>query len=365
MNPIRAPIEMTGFDHFANGRDLFQERRFQESAREFLIATGEFNGDVAQELQEAMQGNAQAQFNLGAIFQQGEVEIDPGQTFYWYHRAAQGGHAEAAFRIAWAYRNGLGVAENAMLSNAWFRRSSQLGYAPAKLDLGMSFVKNLRSQPNSTERDLEARSWLQTSNCLEAGLCLRYLDSAHQSEERESRYDRMNFNGEIADVMYGIAMKYLLRKEDEDSFEQALYWLSEATRRNHVHAATAFGWLYLLGKLRGNSIVYANLFFSRVPELRREIYENRLNPFFLGNNDVMKWYIKWSDNRSALVRGCISGLACYGYLYHKGIGVQRDCLRAREIYLSVLRLIDADDSDANMCLGILFTEQGDYLQPYS
>ncbi|CAO3607178.1 unnamed protein product [Mucor hiemalis] len=363
MNHISAAIQMTGFDNIAKGRDLFQEGKFIESAEEFLIATGKFNADMAIVLQAAMQGSALAQFVLGSIFLQGEVEIDPGQAFYWHQRAAQGGHKEAMFRIAWAYRNGLGVAENAVLSNVWLRRSAELGHAPAKLELVMDFVKSLRTQPNSTYRDfLEVLSWSNTPNCPEAELCLIYLHSAHESDERESRYDSINSNGGIANVMYELGMKYLLRKGDEDSFIQALHWLGEAVRRNHIHAMVAVGCLHLLGTFRGNNVDNANWFFSHAAELRGEIYENRLNPYLLGNNNVMKQYIKLSGDRNVLVKGCISGLACYGYLYHKGIGVQKDYLRAREIYLSVLRLIDADDSDANMCLGILCTEQEDYVK---
>ncbi|CAO3607174.1 unnamed protein product [Mucor hiemalis] len=346
VTPLRSAIKMT------------------ESAREFLIATGKFNGDVAQVLKEAMQGSALAQVNLGSMFQKSEeIEVNQRQAFYWYQRAAQGGHAEAMFRIAWAYRNGLGVAEDVVLSNVWLRRSAELGHAPAKLELVMDFVKSLRTQPNSTYRDfLEALSWSNTLNCPEAELCLIYLHSAHQNNERESRYDSINSNGGIANVMYELGMKFLSRKDDEDSFMQALHWLGKAVRRNHVHAIAAVGCLHLLGKLRGNNIDNANWFFSRASELRGQIYENRLNPGLSGNNDVMKRYIKRSDDGSVLVKGCISGLACYGYLFYKGLGVQKDYLKAREIYLSVLRLIDADDSDANMCLGILCSKQQDYVK---
>ncbi|CAO3626016.1 unnamed protein product [Mucor hiemalis] len=351
MNSSRAIIENVSENYCERALNLSSE--IQESARELFIAAGKFNGDIAQVYQAAIQGSAPAQFRLGSMFLKGEeIEINLGQAFYWHHLASQGGHKEAMFQLGWAYRNGLGVAQNDQVSDGWFRRSAKLGYDPAKLEFGMTYLKKLLTQPNSTYRDfLEVAFFLKTSNYQEAGVCLGYLHSAHRDLEAGDRYFGLDYNGGIANVMYELGMKYLLRKEDEDSFRQGLYWLEESGRRNHAHAIAAIGCFYLLQKIRVNIIDDANWFFN-----------NWLDPRLLGNNNVMKQYIKLSDDRSVLVRGHISGLSLYGYLLYRGAGVHRDDIKAREIFLSILRFIDADDSDANMCLGILCSEQQDYVK---
>ncbi|CAO3626012.1 unnamed protein product [Mucor hiemalis] len=314
-------------------KGLITEIRFQELTRELFIAAGKFHGDIAQVYQAAIQGSAPAQFRLGSMFLKGEeIEINLGQAFYWHHLASQGGHKEAMFHLGWAYRNGLGVAQNNQVSDGWFKRSAKRGYDPAKLEFGMTYLKKLLTQPK-------------------AGVCLGYLHNALGDLEAGDRYYGLDYNGGIANVMYELGIKYLLRKDDEDSFKQGLYWLEESGRRNHAHAIAAIGCFYLLQKIRVNIIDDANWFFN-----------NWLDPRLLGNNNVMKQYIKLSDDRSVLVRGHISGLSLYGYLLYRGAGVHRDDIKAREIFLSILRFIDADDSDANMCLGILCSEQQDYVK---
>ncbi|MBL0641313.1 sel1 repeat family protein, partial [Aeromonas veronii] len=54
--------------------------------------------------QAAEQGDAEAQFNMGLMYDQGQgVPQDDGQAMAWYRLAAEQGHVGAQFNLGWMY----------------------------------------------------------------------------------------------------------------------------------------------------------------------------------------------------------------------------------------------------------------------
>lgn len=74
--------------------------------------------------QQAQQGDADAQFNLGIFYKQGiSVEADINEAFDWIYKAAQQGHAQAQAELAEMYQLGDGVVVNEPLANEWFGKA--------------------------------------------------------------------------------------------------------------------------------------------------------------------------------------------------------------------------------------------------
>ncbi|WP_406569303.1 tetratricopeptide repeat protein, partial [Aeromonas veronii] len=60
----------------------------------------------------AEQGDAMAQFNLGAMYEQGKgVAQDDKQAVAWYRKAAEQGYAMAQSNLGGMYNTGSGVAQ--------------------------------------------------------------------------------------------------------------------------------------------------------------------------------------------------------------------------------------------------------------
>ena len=58
----------------------------------------------------AEQGNAQAQYNLGVVYEDGwGVTIDGNEAVKWYRKSAEQGHAEAQSKMGMMYTIGKGV----------------------------------------------------------------------------------------------------------------------------------------------------------------------------------------------------------------------------------------------------------------
>ena len=76
----------------------------------------------------AEQGNADAQYNLGLMYDKGHgVPQDYGQARQWYEKAAAQGNAMAQYNLGVLYRNGQGVPQDLVQAHKWFNLSAAKG----------------------------------------------------------------------------------------------------------------------------------------------------------------------------------------------------------------------------------------------
>ncbi len=133
-------------------------------------------GDYATALREwkplAEQGNAKAQFNLGATYYDGEgVPKDDKEAVKWYRLAAEQGNAEAQFNLGVMYDNGRGVPKDDKEAVKWYRLAAEQGNANAMGNLGVMYSLGM-----GVPKDyVEAYKWgnLAAANGNEKGAKLR------------------------------------------------------------------------------------------------------------------------------------------------------------------------------------------------
>jgi hypothetical protein len=82
-------------------------------------------------------GDAKAQVALGRLYQSGalapdgSIQHDYAGAAYWYHRASDHGEAQAMYRLAILYHNGLGVPADASQSFQLLQKAAEANYVPA------------------------------------------------------------------------------------------------------------------------------------------------------------------------------------------------------------------------------------------
>ena len=104
----------------------------------------------------ADQGNAVAQFYLGAMFSMGEgVKQDDVQAVKWFRLAADQGNADAQLNLGLMYDVGWGVPQNHAEAVKWYRLAANQGRAAAQYDLGAMYG-NGRGVPHD---QAEAVKW--------------------------------------------------------------------------------------------------------------------------------------------------------------------------------------------------------------
>ena len=100
----------------------------------------------------AMQGDADAQFNLGHMYAKGEgVSKDATEAVKWWRMAAEQGFAIAQNSLGLMYDRGIGVPKDATEAVKWFRKAAEQGDADAQFNLGLMYYKGEGVPKNAAE----------------------------------------------------------------------------------------------------------------------------------------------------------------------------------------------------------------------
>ena len=106
----------------------------------------------------AEQGDANAQYNLGMMYNNGTgVEQDFKEAVKWYRKAAEQGDAEAQSNLGLKYDNGEGVEQDFKEAAKWYRKPAEQGQVYAQSNLGVIYAKG-----KGVDQDFkEALKWWQ------------------------------------------------------------------------------------------------------------------------------------------------------------------------------------------------------------
>ena len=106
----------------------------------------------------AMQGDADAQCNLGYKYEYGEgVGKNMEEAFKWYHRAAMQGQTNAQFSTGLMYTFGDGVSEDDVKAYMWFSLAAEAGFKPASI--ARFTLSILMSSEEIEEAERMAEAW--------------------------------------------------------------------------------------------------------------------------------------------------------------------------------------------------------------
>ncbi|MEM7121717.1 MAG: SPOR domain-containing protein [Pseudomonadota bacterium] len=119
---------------------------------------GDYAAAIAEWQPLAEQGNLEAQFGMGIIYENGRgIGRDYTEAAKWYAAAAEGGHPGAQFNLGNIYQQGLGVPKDASRAVYWWTLSAAQGLSDAQLNLGIAYH---RGDGVARDQDL-AFSWFQ------------------------------------------------------------------------------------------------------------------------------------------------------------------------------------------------------------
>ncbi len=109
--------------------------------------------DVLASLKEAAhQGDADAQFHLGGMYETGEgIEQDVSQALAWYRLAANQGHAAAQFHLGVMYETGKDVKKDKSQAVAWYRLAANQGHADAQYYLGDKYEHGIGVEQDKSQ----------------------------------------------------------------------------------------------------------------------------------------------------------------------------------------------------------------------
>ena len=93
------------------------------SANLYAESLSDIPADYKVDYKSAIKGDAESQFNLGYMYDNGDgVAENKELAVDWYRKSAEQGYSDAQYNLAYMYDNGEGVAENKKLAADWYRR---------------------------------------------------------------------------------------------------------------------------------------------------------------------------------------------------------------------------------------------------
>ena len=104
----------------------------------------------------ANQGNAEAQYQLGHLYENSQLPKDYKLAANWYHKAAQQGSVKAQARLGVFYGEGMGVSKNTNEALLWSGKAALQGNVDAQFWLGLLY----KLGDSIPQNDTLARGWL-------------------------------------------------------------------------------------------------------------------------------------------------------------------------------------------------------------
>lgn len=145
-------IALAAFPAVTNAQDISKGLEYAQ--------TGNFEAALKEWRPLAEQGNIEAQFNLGIMYEKGNgVSKDLKEALQWYRLAADQGDAMAQYNIGVYYAQGMGVAKDFKESMRWTRLAAQQGDALAQFNIATMYNKAMGVPQNS----VAAHMWFNLS----------------------------------------------------------------------------------------------------------------------------------------------------------------------------------------------------------
>ena len=192
-------------------------------------------------LKAAKQGLAEAQFNVGICYGEGEgIEKDEKKAFVWFSKAAEQSYDKAQYNVGVCYKNGEGIEKDEKKAFEWYLKAAEQGSAEAQLVVGESY---LLSKGVDSDFSL-AFKWLTKAAAQHETKAYCYLGQMYMNgmSVPKSPYTAVKYYTISAENGFEIA-QYLLGKcyetgigVDEVDMGKAMYWYRKAAEQGEEKA---------------------------------------------------------------------------------------------------------------------------------
>jgi TPR repeat protein len=181
-------------------------------------------------------GDAEAQFELGYIYETGkdEVQKDYLAANKWYRQAAEKGNPAAMLQLGVIYAFGKGVPKDYAEAIKWYRLSADKGNARAMFNIGVMYLHGL----GVDKSDTDAVKWYRLSADKGDIFAMCNLGSMYQNgrgvptdyEEAMKLYKAAADRGD-AFAMDNVGNMYYSGRGTKRDYEEAANWYHRASRR--------------------------------------------------------------------------------------------------------------------------------------
>ena len=140
-----ASLALTGCAHTntVTQPDTINQPTIKDDSQARLAVTAEeISVEFRRWMSLAEKNDANAQFHLGTLYDQGMgVGTSPGKAMEWFSAAALQGNTDAQFYLGLMYSNGRGVSKDDAMAAVWFQKAAEQGLEEAQYQLGLAYAE--------------------------------------------------------------------------------------------------------------------------------------------------------------------------------------------------------------------------------
>jgi TPR repeat protein len=304
----------------------------------------------------AEKGYAKAQVNLGEMYLNGRgVGQDEAKAFEWFKKAAVQGNADAQFNLGWMYSNGWGIDLDDDKAFEWYQKAAKKGNAEAQYNLGVMY-----SDGRGVTKDAaKAFEWYQKA--AEKGdadvqykLANMYENGRGVTKDAAKAFEWYQKAAEKgdADVQYKLANMYENGRGVTKDAAKAFEWYQKAAEKGHADAQFNLGWMYHNGYGITRDYTQAKEWYRKAAEKGQTNAQYNLGAMYENGEGVTKdaakafeWYQKAAE------KGDVDAQFNLGWMYANGKGVEQDYTKAKEWYQ---KAANQGHADAQFILGWMY-----------
>ena len=257
----------------------------------------------------AQNGDAEAQYQMGVYYSSPQnADIDPGEAYQWYLKAATAGHATAQNKLANMLINGRWIQQDVEKALYWYGESAKQGNAAAQYNLGRVYYSG-----NHVSKDIEkAVFWLEKA--------------AEQGD---------------ADAYYYLGWCYRFEKAIPADPERAAAMWQKASDLGHAPSMLQLGLIYYYDEENAENAEIAEI--AEIAENEKKAFDLFEKSSLLGNKTAMMYLghcykggygvlpdasqaLEWYSQSAA--QGYNEAQYYLGECYYNGDGVEKDIDKA-------------------------------------
>lgn len=206
---------------------------------------------IEQLLEKAKKGDAQAQFNLGWAYRQGNgVPQNDTEAANWYRKAAEQGHSNAQFNLGCCYDLGDGVPQDYTEAVKWYQKAADHNNMDAKYNLAVLY-KDGNGVPKNHKKAFDLyQEVADTGDCWgQNALAHCYECAIGTKKDLSTALDLYRKSAEqgFADAQYNLGLCYKYSRGVAQDWDEAARWYRKAAEQGFAKAQKQMAECYRKG----------------------------------------------------------------------------------------------------------------------
>ena len=283
----------------------------------------------AKTYQKALEGDAQSQFEMAEMYAD---DLNYTEAAGWYEKAANGGHAEAQYKLGIYYGRGWGVKYDMKKAFQLYKKSAEQGFALGYYSMGVCYASG-DGVPKNTHEAVKnynlAAEFGDAELAYNVGVTFATGIFAPKDEKLAVKWYQLAAEKGNAEAQDSLGDCYYYGRGIKQDYTEAVKWFRKAAEKGNARAQNNLGNCYYTGDGIKQDYTEAVKWFRKAAEQGHAMAQSNLGYCYFDGygvtkdyNEAVKWYRKAAEKGNAWAQYNL------GNCYYAGDGIKQDYTEA-------------------------------------